>query len=149
MDEVREAVMAYREWFLELAPITGRDARYKAILILFPDLAADVAPGIIDTIQATLKSEFIPKGLMIGQFHMVSDEPGLRNPNFRPLRTSVPLLAIRHMVPSDFPFLKKKPEWVSSYIQQFGLDLPRRIRAEVEGTARAYDLPLPETQNCA
>jgi hypothetical protein len=146
MDEVRTVVMAYCEWFLELVPLTGRDAQYKTILILFPDLAPDLAPGIIDIIQATLKPEFIPKGLMIGQFHAVCEEPGLRNPHFRPLRTTVPLLAIRHMVPTDFPFLAKKPEWIAAYLQTFGGNLPKRVRREVAEIAHAYGLAIPEPQ---
>jgi hypothetical protein len=146
MDEVRDVVMAYREWFLELTPNNGRDAQYKTIVILFPDLAPDLAPGIIDIIQASLKSEFVPRGLMIGQFHAVCEEPGLRNPHFRPLRTSIPLLAIRHMVPTDFPFISKKPEWVSTYLQQFGTNIPKRIKSEVEQVAREYGLLRSEQE---
>jgi hypothetical protein len=34
-------------------------------------------------------------------------EPGLRNPDFRPLRSPVPMLAIRHMVESDLLFMTR------------------------------------------
>lgn len=43
---------------------------------------------------------------MIGQFHPLSDEPGIYNPDFRPLRSPFPMIAIRKIVPEDHPFLK-------------------------------------------
>ncbi len=143
VEEVRSVIMKYQQWFLEMEPVAGREAQYKTILLLFPDLAPEMAPGIIDLIQATLKPEFVSKGLMIGQFHFGSDEPGLWNDNFRPLRTTVPLLAIRHMVPTDFPFLKKDRGWVKSYLQQFGYNIPKRVRAAVTDTALSFGLPTP------
>jgi hypothetical protein len=42
---------------------------------------------------------------MLGEFHPFSPTPGLRNSHFRPLRSPVPLLAIRHIVESDVDFL--------------------------------------------
>ena len=64
--------------------------------------------------QKELKPFFVEKGLMIGEFHMannMSTKPltniqinyfyligGLRNPNFYPLRTPYPCLAMRYMV---------------------------------------------------
>jgi hypothetical protein len=42
---------------------------------------------------------------MLGEFHPQSATPGLRNRYFCPLRSPIPLLAIRHMVESDVDFL--------------------------------------------
>ena len=140
LEEVYAFVLKYQEWFLELDPLTGKEAQYKALLILFPDLERDAAPDVIDTVQANLKPEFITKGLMIGQFHAACEEPALWNPHFRPLRSPVPLLAIRYMVPTDFPFLKDEGSWVSTYLQHFGHAVPTRLQAAVGEAALRFDL---------
>ena len=57
------------------------------------------------TSQAALKEEFVSRGLMLGEFHLLNNASGLHNPEFFPLRTVCPAMAIRHMVPSDFVFL--------------------------------------------
>lgn len=120
LDEVRNIILDYRDWFLTLDPIQGRESKLKSILILFPDLSPDRAPEIIDGIQAELKLEFVQKGLMIGQFHARNQEPGLWNKQFRPLRTPIPLLAIRYMVPSDIAFLSHDDDLLAAYVNIFG-----------------------------
>jgi hypothetical protein len=42
---------------------------------------------------------------MIGEFHLLNNNSGLRNPDFYPLRTPYPALAIRHIVASDIAFM--------------------------------------------
>jgi hypothetical protein len=145
LEEVCAVVMKYREWFLELEPTTGKDAQYKAILILFPDLTPAQAPNVIDTIQSILKPEFISKGLMIGQFHANCEEPAIWNHNFHPLRTTVPLLAIRYMVPTDFPFLKKDASSLAIYLERFGHAVPGRLQTAVHETALKFGLEYPRT----
>src|SRR5206468_1894821 len=49
-------------------------------------------------------------GLMLGQFHMKNEEPGLHNVNFRPLQSPIPLLAVRFMVMADLPFLTRQAD---------------------------------------
>ena len=56
--DVSAAATRYGSWFLELRPRAGKDAHYKAILMLFPDLPAARAPELIDTVQAALKPAF-------------------------------------------------------------------------------------------
>ena len=129
---------------MELEPTMGKEAQYKTILVLFPDLEPSQSPGIIDTIQSTLKPEFIPKGLMIGQFYPSCEEPALWNHDFRPLRSPVPLLAIRHMVPTDFPFLKKDAGWLAAFLQQFGSDVPSRLQTAVREAALGFGLEYPD-----
>ena len=51
------------------------------------------------------KPFYVRQGLMLGEFHNRNNSPGLRNKNFYPLRTPLPCLAIRHMVPTDIAFL--------------------------------------------
>jgi hypothetical protein len=138
---VRRAVLTYRDWFLDLEPRDGRDAIFKAILILFPALPQADLEKVIDATQAELKPDFVREGLMVGEFH---DRPpakgGLWNQDFRPLRSPVPLLAIRHMVPSDFWFLREEAVFMEPYLARFGSELPEALVEPVRGAARRFGL---------
>ncbi len=56
---------------------------------------------------------------MLGQFHISSRVPALHSSSFFPLRTPYPSLAIRHMVPSDLPFLLHDAGFLKSYLNVF------------------------------
>ena len=143
-EAVAGAVLGYRDWFAELEPSTGPQAELKTILILFPDLPAAAMPELIDRTQSALKPAFVPNGLMIGEFHPTPPEqPGLWNPDFRPLRSPVPLLAIRQMVPSDLPFLADDREYLTAYLRQFGDQVPARCRPQLEGALARFGLTDP------
>jgi hypothetical protein len=144
-DDVAAVVTKYREWFLELEPADGADAQYKAILVLFPDLAPARAPRVIDAVQRASKPELVADGLMIGQFHPGCDEPALWNRDFRPLRSPVPLLAIRHMVRTDAPFLTRDAGSLSAYLERFGDVVPTRLEPAVREAALAFGLEYPHT----
>lgn len=145
-EEVARTVMRHRDWFREIEPSDEAAAQFKAIVILFPDVDPEDAPEVIDRTQAVLKPAFVETGLMIGQFHPLPPiDGGLWNADFRPLRSPVPMLAIRHMVSSDLPFLTKDWRLLDAYRQVFGSDLPPRFADElaramastVEGGAEA------------
>jgi hypothetical protein len=132
-ERLRDVIATYRDWFTDLDPSDGVSAQFKTILILFPDVSAADAPDVIDRTQAALKPSFVEQGLMIGQFHQLPPaEGGLWNADFRPLRSPVPLLAIRHMVPSDLPFLTGDRRLLDGYRRVFGDDLPDRYRTELD-----------------
>lgn len=145
LGEASAVVGRYREWFLELEPAEGKEAEYKAILILFPDLAPARAVAFIDALQAALKPEFIAEGLMIGQFHAGCEEPALWNPDFRPLRSTVPLLAIRTMVRTDGVFLTRDALSLTAYLRRFGHDVPGKIEPVVRAAALRLGLEYPGT----
>lgn len=119
-----EAIGMFREMFRNLEPITGDLSMMKAIMIVFPNIDIDNA-GVIDEVQAELKAKFVADGLMIGEFHERNESPGLRNEDFRPLRSPIPGLAIRFMVDTDLPFLKRmtyppplRVEFIRSYLKR-------------------------------
>ncbi|GAA1240500.1 hypothetical protein GCM10009665_34210 [Kitasatospora nipponensis] len=120
-DPVVEAVALHREWFLLLAPPGAARSQSTTILIVFPDLPTSQAPELIDRTQLELKTAFVEEGLMLGQFHdLPPQQPGLWNPHFRPLRSPLPMLVIRHMVPTDLPFLLEDPRHHAAYHRLFG-----------------------------
>jgi hypothetical protein len=98
---VRDAL----DGFPTLEPTQGKKTADKVILLIYPDIPPDQARKIIDVVQATEKPSFVAQGMMIGQFHPFSDEPGVYNAAFRPLRSPFPMIAIRKIVPEDHPFL--------------------------------------------
>ncbi|MEB3232526.1 MAG: hypothetical protein VKJ64_16065 [Leptolyngbyaceae bacterium] len=107
VDTLTQLVQDYCNTFLALEPKTGPSAVYKSILLVFPDVTEEEAPEIVDVIQKRLKPLFVDQGLMIGEFHSRNESPGLHNPDFRPLRSPIPMLAIRFMASSDLPFLSR------------------------------------------
>jgi hypothetical protein len=141
--EVSAVVLRYRDWFLELEPVEEREGEYGAILLLFPQLDPARAPLVIDRVQSALKSSFVAAGLMIGQFHAGCGEPALWNPDFRPLRSPVPLLVVRRMVRTDAAFLTRRAEWLQAYLRRFGDAVPSRLRPVVREAAAAHGLRCP------
>ena len=128
---IKEAIGRYRDLFLNLEPKDGDGAMMKAIVIVFPNVSTEDA-GVIDDVQLELKPLFVEAGLMIGEFHERNEGEGLRNPEFRPLRSPIPSLAIRFMVESDLPFLHRlfyTPElrvsFLKSYLRRLGGELSR------------------------
>ncbi len=99
---------------------------YKAILLIFPDISGLLEQtALVDRIQQQLKPFFVEEGLMIGEFHEHNESPGLHNPDFRPLRSPIPMLAIRFMTEPDLPFLSRSSDdpqvrirYLNAYLQQ-------------------------------
>lgn len=126
MQQVEEAVLHYRNIFLATEPQAKETALNKAFLLIFPDIDLENTINLIDAVQQKLKPFFVASGLMIGEFHQQNDSPGLHNPNFRPLRSPIPMIAIRFMVESDLPFLQNaedlclRTQYLESYLQCFG-----------------------------
>jgi len=143
VEDVSPTIGRYGDWFQQLDPVTGKDAEYKAILVLFPELQP-ARVSLIDEVQRSLKPRFTRRGLMLGQFHERCDEPALWNPSFKPLRCRVPLLAIRSMVRTDAPFLMRDAASLSAYLQWFGSDMPVRLRGAVREAALGFGLEVPE-----
>jgi hypothetical protein len=125
-DDIERTVRGMVTEFHRLPPTEGSDVLLKTILILFPTVTSY---SIIDEAQRRLKNQFVAMGLMIGQFYPGCQEPGLWNPQFRPLQSPLALLAVRHMVSSDFPFLAANPEWIERYLKKFAPSIPATVRS--------------------
>jgi hypothetical protein len=109
IDSISSIITEFREMFLRTEPTNGPEALNKAFLVAFPTLIShgSKAAALVDEVQYRLKPTFVEKGIMLGEFHATNESPGLRNPDFRPLRSPIPMLAIRHMVESDLPFMTR------------------------------------------
>lgn len=129
--DIEAAIAGYRDWFTEIAEDLPPDDRlYLTLLVALPAFdATDPAP--LDALQLRLKNRFVTSGLMIGQFHPACAQAGIWNPAFRPLRAPLPLLAIRHMVPFDLPFLTDTRSHFAAYLTRFAPGVPERMRARI------------------
>jgi hypothetical protein len=85
---------------------------------------------------------------MIGEFHCLNLTPGLHNKDFFPLRSPVPLLALRAMVESDLLFLAqpgdapaRQAQYLNAYLRNLGEGLSSaRRRQALEYLQCAEDL---------
>jgi hypothetical protein len=102
-----------------LPPAAGPDSIYKAVVVVFPEVTDF---GQIDAVQAECKTTFVERGLMVGQFYPGHQQGGLRNPYFRALDGPFPMLAVRHMVVTDYPFLRENDTWMDAYVARFAPD---------------------------
>lgn len=117
---VIDIIRTLKDKFITMEPISEKEKKFKAITILFPNLKNDEISHIIDGVQLLLKPEFVQQGLMIGQFYENCQQGGLRNADFRPLQSPVPLIAIRYMVETDWPFLAGDQLLEKAYETNFG-----------------------------
>jgi prolyl-tRNA editing enzyme YbaK/EbsC (Cys-tRNA(Pro) deacylase) len=139
--KIKTTLLHELERFIALDPVSGNEAQFKSLVVLFPDLPADRVAELIDSAQAQLQNDFVPNGLMVGEFHPTPpDKSGLWNQQFRPLYSPVPMLAIRHMVPTDLLFLKNSPRLFHEYVKIFGNLVPERFRDHFDRAALRFGL---------
>ena len=143
---IRQVIRGYRDWFVELEPTTWPAARFKAFIVVFPAVTPGDAPDVIDVVQRELKPQFVARGLMLGEFHPDCPSPGVRNPSFRPLRSPLPLLVIRHMLPMDFLFLDGEARFVTAYLDRFANEVPSSLQPHLAEAMVRFGLKGPVQQ---
>src|SRR5262249_47080207 len=84
-----------------LIPAAKSMKHFRTIIVGFPGIDDEKGLEGLKIAQAHLKFYCLLRGLMLGRFHAGSNDPGLWNPDFRPLRSPIPLLAIRELVEND------------------------------------------------
>ncbi len=128
--EIEELIDASREYFVAKEKAQGKIDIFGSLVLIFPGISKDEASRVIDPSQRKFKPTFVKQGLMLGEFHPLSPTPGLRSAAFRPLRSPIPLLAMRHMVESDVDFLispfdppATRVESIKAYLHYLGPSL--------------------------
>lgn len=131
-------VKNYADVFLKQEPTSGKARLNKAIVLTMPDIETQDLIEKIEGTQKRLKNYFVKRGLMLGEFHSTHQGRGVRNENFFPLQSPVPLLVIRHMIPSDLPFLARTTDspqqrlvYLAAYAKEFFFRLPKDLRSEL------------------
>lgn len=97
----------------------GSNQTLWSLLLVIPDLK-ESACGLLDDAHRQIKPLAVRKGLMIGQFHPLCNEPAARNASFPVSRSPLPLVAIRPMAVHDILFLSGRREWFEEYRKRFG-----------------------------
>ena len=100
---------------------------FRAVIVAFPHCGGEAGRARLKAVQNRLRPESIYRGKMIGLFEPHSRDRGLINPDFRPLRSPVPLLAIRMLVANDAPFVLRNPRLAPIYLLKFPLEGPLRL----------------------
>jgi heptaprenyl diphosphate synthase len=111
----------------EAHPLTHSEQTLKALLIVFPNIEEQTLT-VLDECQQMIRPKIINLGLMIGQFHPKCRERAIHNPQQRNAisRSSVPLMAMRHMVMHDIMFLQDNKEAFRVYDSKFGFRFAKR-----------------------
>jgi peroxiredoxin len=157
MHQVRDDIIAFLESFAPvfstMEPTKGAAQQFKAAIFIFPDIPLDQTELCIDGVQSACKPFFVRRGLMLGEFHLRNNSPGLRNEAFFPLRTPIPCLAVRHMVPTDLAFLdvsKYEPEtrvaFLESFLDVFGEDKVYKNAPEIVAAGEALEAGKAELE---
>jgi hypothetical protein len=144
-EEVAQMIERYREWFFELEPKNSSQTILKTILVIFPELTHERARIQIELLHKRLKPDFVRRSVMLGQFYQGCPETGLWNDHFYPLEAPLPLLVIRNMVPSDFPFLhgrRGNGEMLIAYLNRFGTNIPPEVKRLMVEALESSELSL-------
>jgi hypothetical protein len=126
-----------RESFRALEAIPARPgmAHFRTVIIGFPASAGADGVAMLKRVQKRHKFYSLARNRMIGLMYAESDAPGLWNPDFRPLRAPLPMLAIRHMVEHDAPFAARHPLLLLPYLARFPLAGAKRLIAHLRAGA--------------
>lgn len=139
---IEEKLLQYRDWFLELEVKPKRNEVFKTFIILLPNIAEQNTPQLMKAIHNRLKTEFVSKGLMLGEFFPGYSQSGLWNQKFYPLSSPLPLFVIRYMVANDYYFLKDNQLFFEFYLKFFQGKIPDNLEKLVRNTAQNYQIEV-------
>jgi hypothetical protein len=116
---------------LALIPCAESMQHFRTIIVGFPKLEEAKGFEALKIAQAKLKIYSLARGLMIGRFYAGANDPGLWNADFRPMRSPIPLLAIRHLVENDVSFVIRHPLLLPTYLWKYSRAAPKRLLAHL------------------
>ena len=123
---IADLILGYINPFKEANPLTHSEQMLKALLIVFPNIEERFLT-VLDECHQMIRPKITSLGLMIGQFHRKCRERAIHNPQWNAIsRSSVPLMAMRHMVIHDIMFLQDDKEAFRVYDSKFGFRFAKR-----------------------
>ncbi len=108
-------------------PCTGATKVFRTVIVGFPNCADADGIAALHSVQNAMRHQSLVRAKMIGLFEPESPATGLINPDFRPLRSPLPVLAIRMLVEQDAPFVARNPLLAPIYLLKFPLAGSRRL----------------------
>lgn len=118
---------------LDAIPCKPGMAHFRTAIIGFPNCAGPAGIAMLQRVQNAHRFHSFARRRMIGLMHADSAAAGLWNEDFRPLRSPLPILAIRHMVEHDAPFAARHPLLLLAYLAHFRLAGARRLIDHLRG----------------
>jgi len=112
---------------LNQIPAPGARKQLRTITIGFPRCASDEGIAMLARVTARHKYYTLLRSRMLALFHEGSDLQGLWNPAFRPLRSPMPMIAVRYLVEQDAGFVAKHKLLIAPYLLRFGPAGARRL----------------------
>lgn len=112
---------------LEAIPCKPAMKHFRTVIIGFPDCADQDGIAMLKRIQRRHRFYSLARARMIGMMHAGSEDRGLWNPDFRPLRSPMPVLAVRHLVENDAPFAALHPALMVAYLARFPIKGTQRL----------------------
>ena len=129
---VVELIHGYQRLFLDAQPTDGDDAKYKVIVVVFTDLSADRAQGVFDDVlQHLAVPSYVEDGIVFGPFYEGHEGTAIYNSSFRPFRSPVPFLIVRHGVISDWKFFLDNDDQLNRWAHRYGESGVRALAEEL------------------
>jgi Domain of unknown function (DUF6875) len=129
---VVELINGYQRLFLDAQPTDGDDAIYKVIVVVFTDLSADRAQGVFDDVlQHLAVPSYVEDGIVFGPFYEGHEGTAIYNSSFRPFRSPVPFLFVRHGVISDWKFFLDNDDQLNRWAHRYGESAVRALAEEL------------------
>lgn len=119
---MRQAIAAF-----EALETSRAQKPFRTVLVGFPNCGGAEGRATLKRVQNRLRGESTRRGKMIGLFEPEAPDPGLINPDFRPLRSPIPLLAIRMLVENDAPFVLRNLRLLPIYLLKFPFAGPGKL----------------------
>jgi len=119
---MREALAAF-----ESIECAKGQRHLRTVIVGFPNCGDEEGRARLKNARNRLRFESILRGKMFALFEPNSQDEGLLNPEFRPLRSPLPLLAIRMLVEHDAPFVVRNPLLAPIYLMKFPLTGARKL----------------------
>jgi hypothetical protein len=111
----------YKERLLDAEPVTGADAAYKVIVVVFTDLTPDRARGLFGDVMAELAvRSYVDHGVLFGPFYEGNEGTAIYNSDFRPFTSPVPFLFVRLGVVNDWKFFLNDDEALGRWGRRYG-----------------------------
>jgi CRP/FNR family transcriptional regulator, cyclic AMP receptor protein len=144
-EEVMRMMEALVERFVALPPRTGPDTHLKTLVAIFVDIEPSDGERVVVGAHRQLKDRCTERGLMVGEFAPGYLLPSSRDAAVTVGESPVPVLALRHMLPSDRRFLDAEDRWMASWARRFGADRVPLFEAFSEGELAAVGRLAKET----
>ncbi|MFI5010914.1 MAG: DUF6875 domain-containing protein [Hyphomicrobiales bacterium] len=126
ISRIREEMRGAFEAFEAIAHPRGM-GNFRAVIVGFPNCRDEEGLAALAAVQKSMRRLSFRRGRMIGVFHDQTSAPGLWNPEFRPLRSPIPLIAIRALVENDAVFVARHPLLAPTYLRRFRLSGGKRL----------------------